>query len=98
MILQASFASLVAVAYHQHVPQYHGGDTVGTHHLPEGLGEVPPLRHVLVELGVTVPGGAVRVEVGRQGQEAQLGKQLERERGSGLGFHSSVTTDLLFEF
>ena len=31
--------------YHQHVPQDDGGYAVGAHHLPEGLGHVPALRH-----------------------------------------------------
>ena len=59
------------------------------------------MSSILVELCVAVPGGAVRVEVWRQGQEAQLGKQLEREKVWGLGrlgFHSSVSTDMLFDF
>ena len=33
---------------------------------------------VFVELGVAVPRGAVRVQVGRQGEEAQLGEQLKQ--------------------
>ena len=33
---------------------------------------------VIVELGVATPRGTVRVEVGRQGEEAQLGKQLKQ--------------------
>ena len=41
---------------------------------------VSAVMSVVVELSVAAPRGAVRVEVGRQGEEAQLGKQLKRTR------------------
>ena len=41
---------------------------------------VSAVMSVVVELSVAAPRGAVRVEVGRQGEEAQLGKQLKQTR------------------